>query len=161
MGVGLKEQFDYLPTIIYKSLRAYLIGDNLAKDPEVVYESVSIQPLVVVLTLYLELNRLKKKERGEKGMSYLDINQLRNLGNGAPLNQDDNLVFRLLELTRLYRKADVYHLLLRIYVAAGKEFPEQLARVFTVRDPNLFKTGIYAYISGLKPKKEEDKSSAK
>ena len=157
----LKEQFDYLPTIIYKSLRAYLIGDNLAKDPEVVYESVSIQPLVVVLTLYLELNRLKKKERGEKGMSYLDINQLRNLGNGAPLNQDDNLVFRLLELTRLYRKADVYHLLLRIYVAAGKEFPEQLARVFTVRDPNLFKTGIYAYISGLKPKKEEDKSSAK
>lgn len=94
-------------------------------------------------------------------MSYLDINQLRNLGNGAPLNQDDNLVFRLLELTRLYRKADVYHLLLRIYVAAGKEFPEQLARVFTVRDPNLFKTGIYAYISGLKPKKEEDKSSAK
>lgn len=58
----LKEQFDYLPTIIYKSLRAYLIGDNLAKDPEVVYEFVSIQPLVVVLTLYLELNRLKRKK---------------------------------------------------------------------------------------------------
>lgn len=156
--VVLEGQYDYLPTIIYKWLRAYLTGKKLDKDEK--EELAKVEQLLMLITLYMELSRLRNKERGMKSMDYLEANQLRNLGNSAPLAQNDNRVFRLLELTRLHRKADVFHLLLRIYVAAGREFPEQLARLFTVRDPNLFKTGIYAYISGLEAKKEEDKKSS-
>lgn len=148
--VVLSEQFDYLPTIIYKSLRAYLTKDNSAKDPEVVYDASSKQPLIALIMLSMEIIRFVANERGDRSMSYLNIGQLRSLGASAPLTQDDNLVFRLLELTRLNRKADVYHLLLRVYVARNMEFPNPLAQVFTVTDPELFKTGIYAYISGLR-----------
>jgi CRISPR-associated protein Cst1 len=148
--VILKEQFDYLPTIIYKSLRVYLTKDNSAKDPEVVYDASRMEPLVALITLCMEILRLLLKERGDTGMSYINIEKLRGLGASAPLTQDDNLIFRLLELTRLNRRADVYHLLLRVYVARNMEFPKQLAQVFNVTDPELFKTAIYAYISGLR-----------
>lgn len=146
----LKEQFEYLPTMIYKSLRMYLTKDNSAKDPEVVNDFSSIRPIVDLITLCSEIIRFLSKEEGNKGMSFINIGQLRKLGATAPLTQDDNLVFRLLELTRLNRKADVYHLLLRVYVARNIEFPSSLAQVFTMTNPELFKTGIYAYISGLR-----------
>lgn len=148
--VILKEQFDYLPTIIYKSLRVYLTKDNSAKDPEVVYDASRIQPVVNLITLCVEIIRFLSKEESDKGMSYINVGQLRKLGTIAPLAQDDNLVFRLLELTRLNRKADVYHLLLRVYVARNMEFPSSLAKVFSITNSELFKTGVYAYISGLR-----------
>ena len=148
--VILKEQFDYLPTMIYKSLRVYLTKDISAKDPEVVYDFSSIRPLVDLITLCSEIIQFLSKEEGSKGMSHINIGQLRRLGATAPLTQDNNLVFRLLELTRLNRKSDVYHLLLRVYVARKMEFPSPLAQVFTVTNSELFKTGIYAYISGLR-----------
>ena len=97
--VVLSEQFDYLPTIIYKSLRAYLTKDNSAKDPEVVYDASSKQPLIALIMLSMEIIRFVANERGDRSMSYLNIGQLRSLGASAPLTQDDNLVFRLLELT--------------------------------------------------------------
>ena len=148
--VILKEQFNYLTTMIYKSLRAYLTQNNSGSDPEVIYEPSSIQPLVDFITLCTEIIRFLSTEKGGKGMGYINIGELRRLGAAAPLAQDDNLVFRLLELTRLNRKADVYHLLLRVYVARNIEFPSSLARVFSLTNPELFKTGIYAYISGLR-----------
>lgn len=151
--VILKERFDYLPTIIYKSLRAYLAKGNKLSDPEVVYEPLSIQPVVDLITLNGEIIRLLSKEKGDKVMDYINTGQLRKLGADSPLSQDDdNLVFRLLELTRLNRKDDVYHLLLRVYIARNIEFPSRLAEVFTVSSSELFKTGIYAYISGLRLK---------
>lgn len=157
--VVLSEQFDYLPTIIYKSLRAYLTKDNSTKDPEVVYDVSRKQPLVALITLSMEIIRLIANERGDRSMRYLNIGQLRSFGASAPLTRDDNLVFRLLELTRLNRRSDVYHLLLRVYVARNMEFPSSLAEVFAVTNPELFKTGIYAYISGLSIE-DKDKSSA-
>jgi len=60
----------------------------------------------------------------------------------------------LLELTRLNKKAEVYHLLLRTYIAKGLVFPASLANLFTVNDPEVFQTGIYDYIAGLREKDE-------
>lgn len=157
--VILKQQYEYLTTMIYKSLRVYLTEDNAAKDPEVIYDPSSIQPLVDLIRLYVETMRFLSREEGSKGMGYINIGQLRRLGTAAPLTQDDNLIFRLLELTRLNRKADVYHLLLRIYVARNMEFPNALAGVFSINDAELFKTGIYAYISGLRSEEETEASA--
>lgn len=150
----LKERFDYLPTVIYKSLRVYLTKNNSGDDPELIYDPASIQPIFDLILLYTEIVKYLAAEKGGKNVEYINLGQLRNLGATAPLAQDDNMIFRLLELTRLNRKADVYHLLLRVYVARNMEFPSPLAKVFSLTNDELFKTGIYAYISGLRVKDE-------
>lgn len=147
----LKEQFNYLLTIIYKSLRAYLTKNNLGDDPEVIYNPSSIRPVFDLIALSAEIFRFLSAEKGGKRMGYINTGQLRELGATAPLAQNDSMVFRLLELTRLNQKADVYHLLLRVYVARNIEFPKPLARIFSLDSPELFKIGIYAYISGFRP----------
>lgn len=150
-GVVLEERFEYLPTMIYKSLRAYFTKDTLTKDPDVICDLSNIQPTVDLITLCSEIIRFLSEKGGRKSMNYINVGLLRRLGATAPLAQDDNLVFRLLELTRLNRKSDVYHLLLRVYIARNMEFPDALAQVFVAANSELFKTGVYAYISGLKP----------
>jgi CRISPR-associated protein Cst1 len=90
----------------------------------------------------------------------IDFGQIRAAAGNAPLSVTDNagkgVVFRLLELIRLNKRAEVYHLLLRTYVAKGQQFPNCLAELFTINNQQLFQTGIYAYIAGLGEKKPNE-----
>jgi len=149
----LREQFDYLPVMIYKSLRAYITGKHYDEDPDVLDsrgKESNDQAIADLIELYCELKRFLEKGKGGKNVVFVNVKELRNLASEAPIKQNDSLIFRLLELTRLNRKADVYHILLRLYVAKEMTFPDQLAQLFTIRDNELFKNGIYAFISGLK-----------
>lgn len=156
--VILKERFGYLTVIIYKSLRAYISGkQNDDKDPDILDpwgKDYKGQPIVDLIDFYSELRRHSEREKGGTHMAFVNVKELRNLASTAPLSQKDSLVFRLLELTRLNRKADVYHLLLRLYVAKNITFPAQLSNLFTIQDSELFKIGIYAFISGLRPEEQ-------
>ncbi len=156
--VILKEQFDYLKVIIYKSLRAYISGkQNVDKDPDIIDpwgKDNKVQPIIDLIEFCIELRRHLKKEEGGARMDFVNVKELRNLASTAPLCQKDGLVFRLMELTRLNRKADVYHLLLRLYVARNITFPAQLSKLFTIQDSELFRNGIYAFISGLRSEEQ-------
>jgi len=152
----IKERFDYLPVIIYKSLHVFLTGTNPGNDTEVINtRPKDNEPIVDAIELYNEIKRNLSREKGGAGMSYINTKEIRNAAASAPLPLNDNMVFRLLELTRLNRKSDVYHLLLRVYVAKEMMFPDVLVNLFGVRDDEIFKTGIYAFISGLCPETEE------
>jgi len=59
-----------------------------------------------------------------------------------------NTKYRLLELVRLGKKDEVYHLVLRTYMAAKRAFPEKLNEVFKEKEED-FKNLMYAYISGM------------
>jgi hypothetical protein len=43
-----------------------------------------------------------------------------------------------------------------VYITSGTEFPEQLSRLFQVKDSELFKNGIYAFVSALKSSEENN-----
>lgn len=149
----LTERFDYLSVIIYKSLRAYITGKQYDEDPDILNpwgRDYKGQPIVNLIEFYSELIRYLEREKGGRGVAFVNVKELRNIASTAPLSLNDGLVFRLLELTRLNRKADVYHILLRLYVARDKTFPTPLSDLFTIRDSELFKNGVYAFISGLK-----------
>ena len=73
--VILSERYEHLSTMIYKSLHAYLAKDNSAKDPEVIYDSLSIQPVIDLITLYYEIIRFLSKEEGMK-VGYVNVRQL-------------------------------------------------------------------------------------
>lgn len=156
----LSERFDYLPIVIYKSLRAYITGKQHDKDPDIINrgeQNKEVQPIVNLIEFYNELKRYLEKEKGGKGVAFVNVKELRELAIKAPLKLNDGLVFRLLELTRLNRKADVYHILLRLYVAENIAFPTPLSELFMIRDNELFKNSIYAFISGLKSDDENEK----
>lgn len=76
-----------------------------------------------------------------------NLNELRKIG-----KEDAELfkrtAYRLLELVRLGKKEEVYHLLLRAYMAGQKAFPEKLNSVFTYDIEN-FKNAMYAFIGGI------------
>ncbi|SHH08425.1 CRISPR-associated protein Cst1 [Thermosyntropha lipolytica DSM 11003] len=157
----LEERFDYLLTIIYKSLRVLRTGKNESNDPEVIVKEKNKDSLTFVVDLiefYAEVKKLDLNSSEERRYTnMLDLWKIRNEAKNAPLALDNNLVFRLLELTRLNKKAEVYHLLLRTYVVNEMPFPGVLADLFNIEDANLFKSGIYAYISGLKaPENHQD-----
>lgn len=151
--VFLRERFDYLPVIVYKSLRAHLKGgENREQDTEVVGSGTSgMRTIVDIAQLYFEIKR--NIVRGGAAVSHVDLREIRRAAGSAPVkvyeNADRGLVFRLLELTRLNKKADAYHLLMRIYLTRGVPFPEALARLFETSDAELFKNGVYAFIAGL------------
>jgi len=157
----IKERFDYLPIAIYKTLRYFLTGtDSKGGDAEIISASLSDFDLISdAAELYIEIIKNLSREKGGADMSYINIRELKNAAATAPLSFNDSKVFRLLELTRLNRKADVYHLLLREYVVIGMLFPEVLAKLFAVRDDEVFKTGIYSFISGLPRKTEAEEKS--
>jgi CRISPR-associated protein Cst1 len=162
--IVLKERFDYLLTIIYKSLRVFLADKDkdTDKDPEIIKiwgsgSNRNITPITNIIELYQEI---RKNQEGGKKVSDINFYALRKEASQAPIdlgdNRGKNLVFRLLELTRMNKKSSVYHLLLRVYIARGIEFPDQLSRLFQIEDSELFKNGIYAFISDLKNSKEND-----
>ena len=151
----LKERFDYLPIVIYKSLRVFLAGSNHGDDAEIINKNLKdTEAILYTIELYNEIKKNLSTKKGGFGLGYLNVRGLKNVASSAPL-LNDNMVFRLLELTRLNKKSDVYHLLLRAYVAAGVAFPDVLIDLFEIRDDELFKTGVYAFISGLSPGTKE------
>lgn len=162
--IVLKERFDYLLTIIYKSLRVFLADKDkdTEKDPEIIKiwgsgSARKITPIVDIIDLYQEIR--KYKEGGGK-VEHINYSVLRMEARQAPIdlgdNRGKNLVFRLLELTRMNKKSSVYHLLLRVYIARGIEFPYQLSCLFQIEDSELFKNGIYAFVAALKNSQEDD-----
>lgn len=159
----LRERFDYLPTVIYKSLRALLKGGNNEKDPEVVYKDVTnVAPVTNLIHLYYTIRQQLARNEGGTSMGYLNLKAIQAAAAEAPVdlnsNLDKNLVYRLLELTRLNKKTEVYHLLLRLYLTSGdnKQFPASLASLFATSDSELFKTGIYTFIAGLKANENDE-----
>ncbi|GAW93387.1 type I-B CRISPR-associated protein Cas8b1/Cst1 [Calderihabitans maritimus] len=161
----LQEKFEYLLTIVYKSLHVSLTGENRNEDPEVIItkgDKNDMKRVFVVIRLFYEIRKYLKK-KGGVFVSTLDLKEIRRAAEESPFSLDDNskkgLIFRLLELTRLNKRSEVYHLLMRTYVACGKPFPYCLAHLFEVRDDELFKTGIYAYISGIKTSEESNEEN--
>jgi CRISPR-associated protein Cst2 len=153
--IVFQERFSYLLNLTYKQLRFFLSGkDNKSEDPEIIAESwKSMSRVTTLLELFYAIRQAEQKEKGGKGLASIDFRQIRKEAEESPISITDNagkgLVFRLLELTRLNKRTEVYHLLLRTYVAKGLVFPTSLANLFTINDPELFQTGIYAYIAGL------------
>ncbi|BCV20316.1 hypothetical protein [Moorella sp. Hama-1] len=152
----LQERFDYLPTVIYKSLRAMLTGENKEKDPEIVFSGHNnAWPVNNLIQLYYAIRQQLAGNKGGAIMGYINLKEIREIARMAPLdlntNVGKNLVYRLMELTRLNKKTEVYHLLLRSYLTSDtkRQFPVPLARLFETNDHELFKTGIYAFIAGL------------
>lgn len=160
--IVLKERFDYLPIVIYKSLRVYLTGKTTENDKEIINYSNpnDIKAIVNIIDLCAEIRIQNEKQKGGGAMDYVNTREIRKLAADAPINLGENrgknLVYRLLELTRMNKRNDVYHLLLRVYITRGNTFPETLARLFDTKDNELFKNGIYAYISGLRKIGEDE-----
>lgn len=156
--VVLKERFDYLLTIIYKSLRIFLAGEDKNNDPEIIKAwGKDITPIVDIIDLYQEI---RKHQEGSEAVKSINYAGLRSIAREAPINLGDNrgksLVYRLLELTRMNKKSSAYHLLLRVYITNGKTFPQLLSSLFEIEDSELFKNGIYAFVSGLKHIEKDD-----
>lgn len=153
--IVIQEQFSYLLNLGYKQLRFFLSGgENKNKDPEIIAGAWnSMAQVTTLLELFYAIRQAEQKEKGGKVVASIDLRQIRNAASNAPISIADNagkgLVFRLLELSRLNKKTEVYHLLLRTYVAKGQVFPACLADLFAVNNQELFQTGIYAFIAGL------------
>jgi len=149
----ITERFDYLLIMAYKSLRVHLKGkDDQPQDDDIVGAGTGgLRTVIDLVELYYEIKA--NTISGGLSMSYINIKEIRQAAENAPLAIKDNagkgIIFRLLELARLNKKADVYHLLLRIYLANNRLFPEALARLFQTNDNELFKSGIYAFVAGL------------
>ncbi|MGI9862031.1 Cas8a1 family CRISPR/Cas system-associated protein [Moorella naiadis] len=152
----LQERFDYLPIVIFKSLRAQLTGKNKEKDPEVIFSSQKNDwPVNNLIQLYFTIKQQIANNKGGAIMGNINLREIRQEARRAPLdlntNTGKNLAYRLMELTRLNKKTEVYHLLLRLYLSSGtkQQFPVPLARLFETNDSESFKAGIYAFIAGL------------
>jgi CRISPR-associated protein Cst1 len=158
--IFIQERFNYLLNLAYKQLRFFLSGkENRNNDPEIIAGAWnSMAQVATILELFYAIHQAEQKEKGGKVLVSIDFRQIRKEATDSPISITDNagkgLVFRLLELTRLNKKTEVYHLLLRTYIAKGLVFPASLANLFTVNDPEIFQTGIYAYIAGLREKVE-------
>jgi CRISPR-associated protein Cst1 len=154
--IVLKERFDYLLTITYKSLIVFLAGKG--EDPDVIRAwGKNITPIADIIDLYQEIRRYQE---GSQAVNSINFVGLRRAAGDAPINLGDNrgksLVYRLLELTRMNKKSSAYHLLLRVYITNGITFPQPLSRLFEIEDSELFKNGIYAFVSGLKHTGKDD-----
>lgn len=152
----LKENYDYLPAIAYKNIVCYLKGSNPQEDPEVfvrndIYARSGIDAF---LSLILAINLYFKGKQGGKKVASINYYKIRQEAGEAPFSLDENptknMVYRVLELARLNKKNEVYHILMRSYIAHGKKFPTVVAHLFEIEDENLFKTGIYCFVSGLR-----------
>lgn len=149
-----KERFSYFSTIIYKNLAIIVkgkINEQEEKDMDIFVKPSEYEKVQRLINLYQAiLTALKPRKEGEY-MVGLNLGEIKDVAEKAPLDLDSNrnLIFRLLELTRLTRKSDVYYLLLRHYTAQKVEFPEVLSKTLLLEDDEMFKTGVYAYISFL------------
>jgi CRISPR-associated protein Cst1 len=149
-----KEQFSYFPTLIAKNL-AIIVKDTInkqeKKDTEIFIQPGEYRKVQRLIYLYDAILATLKPRKEDKYMTGLNLGEIRKVAEEAPLDLDSNrsLVFRLLELTKLTKKSDVYYLLLRYYTAQKIAFPEVLSKVLLLEDDEMFKTGVYAYISFL------------
>lgn len=156
----ITECYDYLLVMAYKSLRVHLKGqEDQPQDDEIVGTGTGgLRKVIDLVELYCEI----KANTASEGlfMSYINIKEICQAAENAPLSISDNagkgIIFRLLELARLNKKADVYHLLLRVYLASNRPFPEALARLFQVNNNELFKSGIYAFVAALPQRDSSD-----
>ncbi|NLO89819.1 MAG: type I-B CRISPR-associated protein Cas8b1/Cst1 [Clostridia bacterium] len=149
----LQERFHYLPTAAYLHIRDTINNQDLSL---ISFEN-SMRYAYNITRLHYEV-KIYLLKRGGASVRVINLEEIRKSAAESPLSPLDNpkkgQVFRLLELTRLNRKNEVYHLLLRSYIAEGKSFPECLGRLFQIDDEELFRNGIYAFISGLKISEE-------
>lgn len=92
----------------------------------------------------------KLRSRSELHERFYDVNK------GSP----KSIVFRILELTRLGKKSDVFHILLREFLNAKESMSQNLMNAFKpVYSDEMFKVFIYSFLSGLlgqKASKGED-----
>jgi len=74
----------------------------------------------------------------------------------------DRQGYRILELVRSGKRDEVFHSILRIFVAAKKEFPSQLVEAFKpVYTEELFKVFLFSFLSGILGREEETEQETK
>ncbi len=93
-----------------------------------------------------------QQERKPEMVSVL-AEQLREKGFTAPREVKEgmeNSLYRLMELTRLGKREEVFYGILRVFVARGKPFPKDLARAFKpIYDHADFATLVLSYLTGV------------
>jgi hypothetical protein len=93
----------------------------------------------------------------QKNISDL-IDKLRNEGGKVArekgLKEDfDKVIFRLMELTRLGKRSEVFYGIYRIFVARNKEIPKVLCEPFKpIYSDEIFKVMIFSFLSGIMEK---------
>jgi CRISPR-associated protein Cst1 len=156
-----KEGFSYFSTVIYKNLAIIVkgkINEQEEKDVEIFVQPSEREKIQRLINLYQAILIALKPRKEDKNMFGLNLGEIKAIAEKAPLDLDSNrnLIFRLLELTRLTRKSDVFYLLLRHYTAQKVEFPEVLSKTLLLEDDEMFRTGVYAYISFLPLDKKQN-----
>jgi len=62
----------------------------------------------------------------------------------------DKVIFRLMELTRLGKRSEVFYGIYRIFVARNKEIPKVLCEPFKpIYSDEIFKVMIFSFLSGI------------
>lgn len=93
----------------------------------------------------------------QKNISDL-IDKLRDEGSNVAkkksLKEDfDKVIFRLMELTRLGKRSEVFYGIYRIFVARNKEIPKVLCEPFKpIYSDEIFKVMIFSFLSGIMEK---------
>jgi hypothetical protein len=93
----------------------------------------------------------------QKNISDL-IDKLRYVGSNVAkekgLKEDfDKVIFRLMELTRLGKRSEVFYGIYRIFVARNKEIPKVLCEPFKpIYSDEIFKVMIFSFLSGIMEK---------
>ncbi len=114
----------------YERLREEIVDEEQKDSSAVIELAIRLKEILKGVKVLVSPGRLKELGRMVKDMF-------------------KNTKYRLLELARLGRRSEVYHLLLRTYMAHGREFPEELNKVFSIQDEENFKLYMMAYISGM------------
>ena len=138
----LREDTNGILTDTYISLRMKITErQNLIRKAKREIQ-IQINPMYT-LQLYLELRKIYS---GVKIM--VKPEDLKKLGKKVA-EAFENTKYRLLELVRLGKRSEAYHLVLRTYMTRKMVFPKELNYVFSVRDDEVFKALMFAYISGM------------
>jgi hypothetical protein len=75
-------------------------------------------------------------------------------------NAPTGTTFRLLELTRMGRRDEVFHLILREFLSSGEEVPYELMKAFDPIFPiEIFKVFVYSFVGGLSKPAEKPTAS--
>jgi len=77
-----------------------------------------------------------------------------NVAKEKGLKEDfDKVIFRLMELTRLGKRSEVFYGIYRIFVARNKEIPKVLCEPFKpIYSDEIFKVMIFSFLSGIMEK---------
>jgi hypothetical protein len=93
----------------------------------------------------------------QKNISDL-VDKLRWAGSNVAKEKDlkedfDKVIFRLMELTRLGKRSEVFYGIYRIFVARNKRIPEVLCEPFKpIYSDEIFKVMIFSFLSGIMEK---------